>query len=91
MWGEVNQDEALQVWGEALGLFDASDIKEALALMQAGYKEFPPTLPQFVDLCTDAKRRRMQTAPKLDGPRIPMPDHVRQQLTAFRTGHVRSK
>lgn len=85
MWANADPDDLRRVWGEALGGFEPEDIRDALGAMPLSFKEFPPTLPQFADLCADAKRRRMQTAPKLDGPRIPMPEHVREQLAAFLT------
>jgi hypothetical protein len=85
MWGEVDRDEVLQVWGETLGGFEPPDIREALGAMTTAHVDYPPTLPQFAGLCMDAKRRRLQALPRLndDGTRVPMPAHIREQLDTF--------
>ena len=83
MWGDVNQDELRRVWSESLCRFVADDLRVALEAMPGAYKAYPPTLPQFVDLCADAKRARASSALKLDGPRTPMPGHIREQLRNF--------
>jgi hypothetical protein len=89
MWGEVDPSVLHPVWAEALGGFEPADVREALDAMVRSYTDFPPTLPQFTNLCIDAKRRRLRELPKLDGPRIPMPDHVREQLAAFKAKATR--
>ena len=92
MWGEADPDEVRQVWGEQLGGFDGADLRDALGDMVAAYPDYPPTLPQFVGLCIDAKRRRMGMAPKLDdGSRVPMPPHIREQLNTFLNAKVRGR
>ena len=83
MWGDVDQAEVRQVWAESLGRFVADDLRKALEVMPGTYKAYPPTLPQFVELCADARRARAASALKLDGPRTPMPGHIREQLRAF--------
>jgi len=64
----------LDGWSEALGAFVADDIREALDAMPRHYTEFPPTLPQFVALCKDARMRRSQTVVRVtdQSPRKPV-------------------
>lgn len=83
MWASADPQMLHRVWGEYLGGFEQEDIREALGAMPMSYKDFPPTLPQFGDLCMDAKRRRMSAFPKLVPPKTDMPEGVRAQLHAF--------
>jgi hypothetical protein len=83
MWGDVPQDEVVATWADELGRFSADDIKEALAILPKAFIHYPPTLYEFADLCSDAKKRRSQSVAKLDAPRGEMPDAVRKQLRAF--------
>jgi hypothetical protein len=83
MWGDVDRDELMRVWGEELARFTGEDIAAAIKAMPASYQEYPPTLPQFASLCSDSKRARVAGAMKLTGPRVPMPDHIRKQLEEF--------
>jgi hypothetical protein len=87
MWGEADPSEVRQVWGDGLGRFDAVDLRSALDAMPAVYTDYPPTLPQFVGLCLDARRSRASVAVKLPGPRTEMPDAIRAQLRAFVAAH----
>ena len=89
MYGEANADDLTATWATELGAYDAEDIRRALEAMREAYKEFPPTLYQFADLCRDARKRRADEAVKLEGPRLPMPEAVRAQLRAFMRGHTR--
>jgi hypothetical protein len=59
----------LSTWREELGAFEGTDIKLAIDACRFAYKEFPPTLYQFADLCRDAMRRRTQATPRLEGGR----------------------
>lgn len=83
MWANADPAELRAVWGEQLGRFVGEDIRDALEIVPKAYQHYPPTLPEFVELCSDARRARAQTTPKLTGPRMPMPDNVRAQLRAF--------
>jgi hypothetical protein len=89
MWGDADRNEVLNVWREHLGVYEGDDIREALEAMPKSYKEYPPTLPQFGDLCRDARARRTAVMPRLDAPRMPMPDKVKQQLREFVTRATR--
>lgn len=83
MWGEVDPAELQQVWADELGRFSGDDLREAVAGVVAAYPEYPPTLPQFIGLCMDAKRKRAQESVKLPGPKTEMPAHIREQLRSF--------
>lgn len=91
MWGDGDPVQTREVWASRLSDFGGEDIGRALEAMEREYRDFPPTLPQFAQLCRDARGVRMQNTKRLAGPRTPMPDHVRAQLEAFRIGHVTSK
>ncbi|MFT4059292.1 MAG: hypothetical protein QM652_07070 [Legionella sp.] len=45
-------------WFEALKHIEDNYLQEAVAYCRSK-KEFPPTLPQFVELCRDAKKRTL--------------------------------
>jgi hypothetical protein len=87
MWGDADQSEVRSVWADQLGRFDAVDLRAALAATLPNHPDYPPTLPQFVGLCLDARRSRASLAVKLPGPRTEMPEHIRAQLRAFVGAH----
>ncbi len=64
MWGDADLNEVRQVWGERLAHYEAVDIKRALETMVVAYTDFPPTLPQFMGMCRDARAARGQEASK---------------------------
>lgn len=56
--GQTNDDgvdqgvvSARAIWSHGLRDFDLSTVKTALARVMDAHPEFPPTLPQFVQLC----------------------------------------
>lgn len=68
MWADASPSELRQVWGEALADFIGADLREALLAMIAHYQEYPPSLPQFRDLCNQARRRRIGYQPRVAAP-----------------------
>lgn len=87
MWKDADPNEVRSVWADALGHYEAQDVRRALEAMVMAYTEFPPTLPQFTGLCRDARSARTQAAPKLDyDPRGPMPDHVKALIAKLKGG-----
>lgn len=83
MWGEADPSEVRDVWGEQLGRFEGSDIRYALDVCLSAYPDYPPTLPQFLGLCVDGRRRRAQEAVKLPGPKTEIPPHIAKMLREF--------
>ena len=71
------------MWSDSLGRFDPTDIRHALDSCLSAFPDYPPTLPQFMSLCMDHKRRRAQEATKLAGPKTTMPPHIAKQLREF--------
>lgn len=65
MFGEADADDLVSTWAEGLGRFDAIDIKRGLETMLIAYADYPPTLPQFLGLCRDARAARTQETSKL--------------------------
>lgn len=49
MWAQVDKNEMKEVWSSALGGFSAEELKSALE--KCYQQEYPPNLPQFVDMC----------------------------------------
>ncbi len=83
MWGDVPPDEVRGVWADSLGQFGGDDLRDALTAVFDAHPDYPPTLPQFVGLCRDAKRVRAANATKLPPPRgVPCPPEIRAQLDA---------
>lgn len=68
MWAGTPADELCAAWAIELGRFDGEDIRRALEAMRFAYKQFPPTLYEFADLCRDASRMRAQTVRRIDPP-----------------------
>lgn len=83
MWGEADPKELKFVWADELGRFEGDDIAATLKSMRKVHVDYPPTLFQFSALCLEAKMRRLTTVPRLEGPLVPMPDHIRKQLREF--------
>lgn len=87
MWADVPRNELIGTWADGLAPFVAEDIIEALTASRELYKEYPPTLGQFADLCRGASRKRAQNAVKLDAPHTDMPEAVRKILRDFVEKH----
>lgn len=84
MWADAPVAEVKAVWADALGQFVADDIRSALASSFDHYPDFPPTLPQFVGLCRDARRVRAAGATKLPTQQgVPCPPEIKAQIDAF--------
>jgi hypothetical protein len=83
MWGKVDPTEVRQVWAESLARFEGSDLREAIENVMGAYPDYPPTLPQFMGLCMDAKRKRAQETQKLPPPKTEIPEHIRTALREF--------
>lgn len=68
MWGDIAEQELLNTWREYLGGFTGDDIRRAIDTCARAYTEFPPTLPQFVSMCRDARNARAQSAIRIAPP-----------------------
>lgn len=53
-------------WESELKGFSDSDVREAVTMLKTSYKEYPPTLYQFIDLCASARRRRTSSVKKVE-------------------------
>lgn len=87
--GEVKADgsdggvaSARAIWAHGLREFDLSTVKTALARVMDAHPEFPPTLPQFVQLCKACAPRPVyrEALP----PAKPNPEIARKALAAMR-------
>jgi len=57
--GDAGIVSARQIWGHGLRDFDAGTVKAALGQCMDRHPEFPPSLPQFVALCSANKPREV--------------------------------
>ena len=53
---------ARRIWAHGLRSYDGETIKTALSACQTRHPEFPPSLPQFVSLCSAARPRAAYNA-----------------------------
>lgn len=83
MYGGIPEADIWEEWGEQLGKFTPDDIRAALDASITTHLEFPPTLPQFVDLCKSAQQRRATTSAPPPPPHSEMPEAIKQQLREF--------
>lgn len=67
---------ARQVWAHGLRDFDAATVKAALGQCLERHPEFPPNLPQFVQLCMANKVREVF---KTDQPVLAMSNELRSK------------
>lgn len=83
-YGDFPRDRVKRTWAEELGGFSGDAIAKALDAQKAG--KFPPTLPEFIELCRDAARRiGTSSAPALTHKQTPEEvDH--QRVMAKRLG-----
>ena len=70
---------ARRVWAYSLRDFDADTVKLALRRCQEQHKEFPPSLPQFMELCAACKPREVYRPPE-SGPALGMSPELRERI-----------
>lgn len=75
---------AMGLWGHSLRRYDDDTIKAALAQCMVDHKEFPPNLPQFLQIC-EARRPREAFRP----PVLALP--VDPALAAKRAAEAKTK
>ncbi len=51
MWVDADMAEVKAVWAEQLGRFEPASISAALQRLIDSGNQWPPTLPEFVELC----------------------------------------
>jgi hypothetical protein len=71
---------ARRVWAHSLADYDADTVKLALRRCQQAHPEFPPSLPQFVALCSAIKPREVYQPPA--PPALTMSPELREKLVA---------
>jgi len=54
MWVDAGMAEVKAVWAEQLARFEPASIAGALQRLVDGGNQWPPTLPEFVELCRQA-------------------------------------
>ena len=68
MWPEDQHDEVKAAWAEQLGRFAPETIRAALQATIDSGREWPPTLPEFVEQCRRSALGRYSSATALAGP-----------------------
>lgn len=74
MWVDADMAEVKAVWAEQLGRFEPASISAALQRLIDSGNQWPPTLPEFVELCRQAAVGRQQ-AQRYDA--LPAPGNAR--------------
>lgn len=75
MWPEDTHEAVKDAWGYQLGRFSPDTIRLALQATIDSGREWPPTLPEFVEQCRQCALGRAQHAPALA---LPMPEVSRE-------------
>jgi len=73
-WGNVDVAERNSTWGAALGRFDVHVLADACNDLAMNGTSWPPTLPEFVDVC---ERREQRPGHKLA---LPVPSRSKEAL-----------
>lgn len=60
MWVDADMAEVKAVWAEQLGRFEPASISAALQRLIDSGNQWPPTLPEFVELCRQSAVGRQQ-------------------------------
>lgn len=68
MWVDADMAEVKAVWSEQLGRFEPASISAALQRLVDSGNQWPPTLPEFVELCRQAAIGRQQAGMALPAP-----------------------
>ena len=72
-WEGTNIADVKAVWAEKLGGFTAPQI--GAALKGCDDRQYPPNLPEFIDLCRMAAKREAQP-PALDAPQLSVEERL---------------
>lgn len=88
MWSDADMAEVKELWAEQLGRFKPESIGAALQrLIDSGGNGWPPTLPEFVELCRQCSVERASQHVALPAPRSQKPDDFAlPDLSANRPG-----
>ena len=68
MWADADLAEVKMVWAIQLSRFNPHSIKVALQCLIDSGREWPPTLPEFIEMCRQAALGRQQQVPALLAP-----------------------
>jgi len=69
MWADADLSEVKMVWAVQLSRFNPQSIKVALQCLIDSGREWPPTLPEFIEACRQAALgRQQQQVPALLAP-----------------------
>lgn len=69
MWKDCDPMTVKSVWSSRLKGQDEVDIGAALEACMTALPSYPPTLPEFLGLCRDARSKRTAKVQKITGPR----------------------
>jgi len=76
MWSDTDLNEVKLVWAVQLSRFNPQSIKVALQCLIDSGREWPPTLPEFIEACRQAALgRQQQQVPALLAPGRARTDH----------------
>lgn len=70
MWADANHDEVREMWANAIARYSPQSIAVAIRDLVESGREWPPTLPEFVELCRRGAVSRRAHAPAVA---LPLP------------------
>ena len=76
MIGEAPIEVVMAEWEAEIGVFTRGQVAYALQGLKGRYKEWPPTLYQFRDLCVEARAIERSNQAKLLPPRQRVPQEI---------------
>lgn len=78
-------------WGKALNEFEERHMETAISRCRKDHN-YPPTLPQFVDLCQTAKKREVCSQPKMEVQNKVTPEVALHHLAQMKVMlHIKTK
>ena len=78
LWAGIPMEQVRQTWQEDLSAFSGEQIRRALDYCRR-YNKFPPTCPEFVNLCWQFRREKERVL-YLAAPRGEIPDNVKKAI-----------
>lgn len=86
LWLSIFQNEkmisfAKKEWSQSLKKFDSSTLQKALCFFKE-QKQFPPSLPQFIEHCKSIEARKMPITPR-ETRKPANPEMVKQHIKAM--------
>lgn len=80
MWRGIDLGEVKRAWGDELAAFSVPEVAGAIKALRAN--TFPPTLPEFLQLCEKARVRKSPEQYKLPAPDTSAENRAKREQAA---------